>query len=159
MGVLSHLTTINQKNLKSSIAPYCPNICIIRYFASMRYTAIFFSLIFVLMASCYEPQRACKDYKEGEFSFTTAINGKEATTLFTRYNTIEIDYFNGKTDTSSIRWINECEYVVKKMNPTSRNEEKAIHMKILSTTDSSYTFEYGIVGSTNKSIGTAIKLN
>jgi len=111
------------------------------------------------MASCYEPQRACKDYKEGKYSFTTTIDGKEATTLFTRYNDIEIDYFSGKTDTSSIRWINDCEYVVKKMNPTSINEEKAIHMKILTTTDSSYTFEYGIVGSSKKSKGTAIKVN
>ncbi len=124
----------------------------------MRYAVILFSFIFVLTASCYEPQRACKDYKEGEFSFTTTIDGKEETTLFSRYNGIEIDYFNGRSDTSSIRWINECEYVVKKMNPTSINEEKAIHMKILSTTDSSYTFEYGLVGSTNKSVGTAIKV-
>lgn len=125
----------------------------------MRYTFVLFSLLFVLMTSCYEPRRDCKDYKEGEFSFTTTIDGKEATTLFTRYNDVEIDYFSGKTDTSSVRWINECEYVVKKLNPTSINEEKAIHMKILATTDSSYTFEYGIVGSSKKSTGTAIKVN
>ena len=38
-------------------------------------------------------------------------------------------------------------------------EEQAVHMKILSTTDNSYTFEYNIVGDNNKSRGTAIKIN
>ena len=30
---------------------------------------------------------------------------------------MEIDYFQGKVDTSSVRWINDCEYIVKKRNP------------------------------------------
>ena len=125
----------------------------------MRYTFVLFSFLFILVTSCYEPKRDCKDYREGKFSFTTTIDGQEATTIFTRYNNVEIDYFSGKTDTSDVRWINDCEYVVKKLNPTSINEEKAIHMKILTTTDSSYTFEYGLVGSSKKSTGTAIKVN
>lgn len=86
------------------------------------------------------------------------INNEEKTTTFVRYDNIEIDFYEGKSDTSSVRWINDCEYIVKKLNPRSMSEEKSIHMKIRSTTDSSYSFEYGIVGETNKSVGTVIKI-
>jgi hypothetical protein len=41
-----------------------------------------------------------------------------------------------------VRWINDCEFILKKINPRSMSEQDAIHMKILSTSDSSYTFEY-----------------
>lgn len=79
------------------------------------------------------------------------------TTTFVREDNLEIDYFDGRADTSEVRWINECEYVVRKLNPKSAAEEKSIHMKILSTTKDSYAFEYNIVGSSNKSRGTAFK--
>ena len=116
-------------------------------------------MIFFVLTSCYSPQRNCSDFKDGEFSFTTQLNGTEVTTTFVRKGDLEIDYFQGKVDSSSVRWINDCEYIVKKLRPKNRAEEKSIHMKILSTTANSYTFEYNIVGDTNKSKGTAIKTN
>lgn len=112
-----------------------------------------------VMVSCYGPQRDCSRFKEGSFSFTARIDGEDVTTTFIRNDSMEIDYFKGNIDTSSVRWINDCEYIVKKINPKNRSEEKSIHMKILSTTDSSYTFEYGMVGQSQKSRGTAIKTN
>ena len=72
-----------------------------------------------------------------------------------RNDSIEIDYFKGKIDTSSIRWINDCEYIVKKLNPRSRAEEKAIHIKILTTRTNEYTFEYCVVGEEKKQKGIA----
>ena len=78
-------------------------------------------------------------------------------TTFTRNDTLEIDCFNGKSDSSSIRWINDCEYIVKKINPKNMAEEKAIHMKILTTKGNDYVFEYNIVGDTKKQKGTAKK--
>ncbi len=118
---------------------------------------ILFSVI--LLVSCYQPERNCTQFKEGEFSFTSLVNGEELTTTFIRKNDIEIDYFQGKSDTSSVRWINDCEYIVKKLNPKNMAEEKSVHMKILSTTDDTYTFEYNIVGNKKKSRGTATKIN
>ena len=115
--------------------------------------------IFIITSSCYQPERDCKAFKNGTFTFTSIINNEEKTTTFVRYENIEIDYYEGKSDTATVRWINDCEYVVKKLNPANKAEEKSIHMKIRSTTDSSYTFEYGIIGETNKSVGTAIKIN
>ncbi|SDE27860.1 hypothetical protein SAMN05421636_104206 [Pricia antarctica] len=113
-------------------------------------------LLLVLLVSCYQPQRDCKTFKNGNFTFTTTIGDEEKTTTFVRNDSIEIDYFEGKVDTSAVRWINDCEYVVKKINPKNKAEEKSVHMKILSTTEDSYTFEYGIVGESSKSRGTAV---
>lgn len=114
--------------------------------------------VFLVTSSCYQPKRDCKAFKNGTFTFTSIINNEEKTTTFVRYDNIEIDFYEGKSDTSSVRWINDCEYIVKKLNPRNIAEEKSIHMKIRTTTDSSYTFEYGIVGETNKSLGTVLKI-
>ncbi len=115
-------------------------------------------LLPILFFSCYEPQRDCKAFKNGTFEFTATVDGEEMTTTFVREGNTEIDYFQGKTDTSEVRWINDCEYIVKKINPKNKSEEKSIHMKILSTTADSYTFEYSLVGAPVKSKGTAIKV-
>lgn len=74
-----------------------------------------------------------------------------------REGALEVDYFDGKADSSSVRWINDCEYIVKKLNPKNKSEEVPIHIKILTTKDKSYTFEYNAVGQSKKSKGTAIK--
>lgn len=110
-----------------------------------------------LLASCYQPERNCQDFKTGKFSFTTTIDGEEKTTTFVRNENREIDYFEGKADTSSVRWVNDCEYILKKINPKNKAEEKSVHIKILSTEADSYLFEYGLVGETQKSRGTALR--
>jgi hypothetical protein len=56
------------------------------------------------------------------------------------------------------RWINNCELVLRTLNPKSKSELKNIHIKILTTTDSSYTYEYSFVGENRKEIGLAIKI-
>lgn len=76
-----------------------------------------------------------------------------------RNDSVEIDYFRGKADTSSIRWINDCEYILKKINPRSMDEERAVHIKILTTEGNKYNFEYGIVGQTQKKRGSAVKVD
>ena len=116
-------------------------------------------LILTFIFSCSaSPERKCSVFKEGKFSFTTQIDGEEKKTVFERTDKIEIDYFEGKQDTSSIRWINDCEYVLKNLNPKNKAEEKSIHIKILTTTDSSYTFEYNAIGDTRRFKGTAFKI-
>lgn len=97
---------------------------------------------FLLCFGCYKTERNCTDFKTGTFSFNYIENGQEKTATFTRNDTLSIDYINGKADSSSVRWINDCEFILKKLHPSTIQEEKAIHMKILSTTDTSYTFGY-----------------
>jgi len=116
-------------------------------------------LALFLLCSCFEsPQRECKDFKTGKFQFDYEVNGVKKTTTFVRTENQEIDFYEGKSDTSSIKWINDCEYVIQKMNPKNMQEKKAIAMKILSTSDNSYTFEFGIVGSAEKQTGTVKKI-
>ncbi|RZJ72263.1 DNA topoisomerase IV [Flavobacterium sp.] len=108
--------------------------------------------------SCYETQRECKDFKTGEFEFKTKVDGVMRTTKFVRNDTLEIDFYQGKSDTSSIRWVNDCEYIVQKLHPKNMAERKAIAMKILTTSKNSYTFEYGNVGSAATQKGTVTKI-
>ncbi|MFT7628948.1 MAG: hypothetical protein ACI9AT_001704 [Ulvibacter sp.] len=116
---------------------------------------LYLFILFAFLSSCYNPERNCVDFKVGTFEFEAVVGSEVLTTSFVRNDSIEIDYFRGKSDTSSIRWINDCEYIVKKINPKNRAEEKAIHMKILTTTSNTYLFEYNIVGDSNKKRGTA----
>ena len=104
---------------------------------------LFLSLVsLLLLSSCYNIQRNCSDFKTGTFEFNYTIDGIEKTGQFTRTDNLNIDYYEGKVDSSSVRWINDCEFILKKINPKSLSEKNAIHMKILSTTDNTYTFEY-----------------
>ena len=115
-------------------------------------------LAFLLcLTSCYEPERSCQQFRNGSFEFTTTLNGESLTTTFIRRDTLEVDYFQGRADSSSIRWVNDCEFVVQKLNPRSQAEKQAILMKILSTTENSYTFEYGLIGQPPTGKGTALK--
>ncbi|WP_405206825.1 DNA topoisomerase IV [Aquimarina sp. LLG6339-5] len=120
---------------------------------------IFLLFISALFTGCYQQKRDCTEFQTGTFEFETYLNGELAKTTFIRNDSIEIDYFQGKSDTASIRWINDCEYIVKKLHPKNMAEEKAIHMKILTTEKDTYTFEYGLVGvKKNKQKGTAKKI-
>ena len=129
------------------------------YFYNMFRTLFVLLVCSLIVLSCETPQRDCKAFKTGEFTFETLLNGELVTTRFTRNDTLEIDYFQGKIDSSSVRWINDCEYIVQKLNPKSMSEQKAIHMKILYTEGDFYTFEYSLVGENIKQKGTAKKIN
>lgn len=126
---------------------------------------LFFPLLgLVLLTSCYSIERKCSDFKTGTFEFTYTIDGVEQTSKFKRTEYFNIDYHEEKADSSSIRWINDCEFILKKLNPQSNSEKNAIHMKILSTTNDSYTFEYKLaVKQPNKPLnvakGVAIKID
>lgn len=116
-------------------------------------------VISFISVSCYEMERNCKDFHTGTFEFETFIDGELLKTTFVRNDSIEIDHFQGKADTSSIRWINDCEYIVRKLHPKNIDERKAIHMKILHTKKGTYTFEYNLVGQKTKERGMVRKVS
>lgn len=118
----------------------------------------FFLPLLVLM-SCYDVERNCKDFKTGKFKFEYKVNGVKKITFFERNDSIEIETYDGKTDTASIRWVNDCEYILQKIHPKNKAEEKAIGMKILTTSKNSYTFEFGMVGLDAKQKGTVTKIS
>ncbi|MDG5491945.1 hypothetical protein [Psychroserpens sp. SPM9] len=99
-------------------------------------------LLPLVFFNCYQTERHCADFKTGTFEFTYTIDNEEKTGTFVRTEDYNIDFYENKVDSSSVRWINDCEFVLKKLNPKHKNEEKAIHMKIISTTEDAYVFEY-----------------
>jgi hypothetical protein len=115
-------------------------------------------LFTILLVSCSEKERNCKDFKTGKFEFTQDIDGKKQTSTFTRTEKLQIETYNGKTDTASVRWVNDYEFILQKLHPKNMKEQKAISMKILFTEKNSYTFEYAFVGSNNKQRGTVTKI-
>ncbi len=115
--------------------------------------------LLLLLFSCYNQERNCKDFKTGKFSFTQKMGNKEQTSTFERNEKFQIETFEGKTDTATIRWINDCEYILQKLHPKNREERKAISMKILTTKGKTYTFEYSFVGDAKKQKGIVTKID
>ncbi|MGC1203379.1 MAG: DNA topoisomerase IV [Flavobacteriaceae bacterium] len=115
-------------------------------------------ILLLLLTSCYETARNCKDFKTGEFYSEVVINDKLFKSEFKRAENLQIEVYNNKTDSSQLRWINDCEVIFKTINPKNMAEQKDIHLKILTTTDSSYTYEYSYVGETRKQKGIAYKM-
>lgn len=116
-------------------------------------------LILLFLTSCYQQDRNCTDFKTGTFQFEQEIKGKKEISVFERNDSIQIETFRGKTDTSAVRWINDCEFVLNKLHPKGMADKKAVHMKILTTTSDSYTFEYSYVGDSNKMKGIVKKIH
>lgn len=115
--------------------------------------------IIFLLFSCFETQRNCSDFKTGTFKSEVTINGVLYKSTFTRTEKNQVEYYDGKIDSSHVRWINDCEVVFKTINPKNMAERKDIDLKILSTTDSSYTYEYSYIGETKKQKGIAYKVD
>ena len=121
--------------------------------------SIFSLLMLILLTSCYQQERNCKDFKTGKFTSETEIEGKKYTSTFERNDSIQIESYEGKIDTFKVRWTNDCEYIMQNTHPKNREEKKAVQMKILTTNANSYTFEYSFVGDSKKQRGTVTKLN
>jgi len=101
--------------------------------------------ILFLLTSCYSVDRDCENFKIGEFEFTYKLNDTIQRSLFTRTLDYEIEEFNSVIDSSSISWINDCEFVLTKVNPKTNQEKRPVRIKIIRTYENSYDFEYSSV--------------
>ena len=116
-------------------------------------------LLAILFVSCDNPERNCQDYLTGYFFTETTVNDKIYKSTFIRMrNGIQIEEFEGKIDSSRVRWVNDCEMILSPINPKNLNEKKNILIKILTTTDSSYTYEYSLLGNSEKLKAKAIRI-
>ena len=86
------------------------------------------------------------------------IDGVKQTTIFERSDSLQIETFKNKTDTASVRWVSDSEFILQKLHPKTMNEKKAITMKILSTSKLGYTFEYSFIGEEKKQQGFCNKI-
>ena len=101
--------------------------------------------ILFLLTSCYNVDRNCENFKIGEFEFTYKLNDTIQRSLFTRTLDYEIEKFNSVIDSSSISWVNDCEFVLTKINPKTNQEKRPVRIKIIRTYENSYDFEYSSV--------------
>lgn len=121
---------------------------------------IFYLLGAIGCIGCYNVERNCNDFHTGTFQFQQIIGAQLQTSTFLRTESLEIEYFNTKVDSASIRWINDCECVLTKLNPKSNQDKRPISIKIISTKENEYVFEYALVGNQkNKQRGTIVKLS
>ncbi|TBN06498.1 DNA topoisomerase IV [Hyunsoonleella flava] len=111
-----------------------------------------------LIVSCYQTERNCNDFRTGKFYSESVVNDVVYKSRFIRTEQLQIETYDNHTDSSEIRWINDCEVIFRTINPKNMAEQKDIHLKILQTTDSSYTFEYSYVGEVKKAKGTVYKV-
>ena len=109
-----------------------------------------FFILPLILVSCYNVERDCNDFRTGSFEFTTSINDSIVKSTFIRTDKYEIEYFNGIKDSSTIRWVNECEFILTKINPKTNQEKRPIRIKILRTYGNSYDFEYSQVSNPQK---------
>lgn len=116
---------------------------------------LIYLIILTSFFSCYKVERNCKDFKTGQFYSEVTIGDVIYKSTFTRTDSLQIETYDGKVDSTLVRWVNDCEVIYKTINPKNMAERKDVHLKVLVTTDTSYTFEYSYVGETNKQKGIA----
>ena len=115
--------------------------------------------LFIFVIGCYSTQRDCLSFQTGQFEFTSIVGGDTLTTHFVRSKEIEVDYYAGIADSSYVKWVNDCECILRKIAPKNFQDTKPIQMKILSTKANTYMFEYSIVGDEgNKQRGMVTKI-
>ena len=73
---------------------------------------IFYLLGAIGCIGCYNVERNCNDFHTGTFQFQQIIGDQLQTSTFLRTESLEVEYFNTKVDSASIRWINDCECVL-----------------------------------------------
>lgn len=119
-------------------------------------------LLFTILSfhSCNQIERNCNLFKTGEFFSEINYDGALFSSTFSRDDkNIQIEKFQGKIDSSKVRWINDCEMVLSPINPKKLFGKKNILIKILTTTDTSYSYEYSFIGENKKLKAVAIKIN
>ena len=109
-----------------------------------------FLILPLLLISCYSVERDCNDFRTGSFEFSSSINDSVVKSTFIRTDNYEIEEFKGVKDSSTIRWVNECEFILTKINPSTNQEKRPIRIKILRTMGDSYDFEYSQVSNPSK---------
>ena len=119
---------------------------------------LLFTILF--FHSCNQIERNCNLFKTGEFFSEINYDGVLFSSTFSRDDkNIQIEKFQDKIDSSKVRWINDCEMVLSPINPKKLSGKKNILIKILTTTDTSYSYEYSFIGENKKLKAVAIKIN
>ena len=97
---------------------------------------------------------------------TDMVYGLQSVGMTTNFNLEQafelgqIEIYENKIDSATVKWVNECEFILTKINPKSNQDKRPVKIEILSTQDKEYFFEYSLVNNPEKRFrGKAIKVN
>ena len=102
-------------------------------------------VLLLLLTSCYSIDRDCNNFRTGKFEFSYELNDTIKKSIFTRTLDYEIEQYDNIIDSSSISWVNNCEFILTKLNPKTNQEKRPVKIKIIRTYEDSYDFEYSPV--------------
>ena len=95
-------------------------------------------------------------FKEGDFK--TYLGKKKDSSYFYRTNKIQIETYQNKSDTFHIRWKNNFEYELKKVNPKTKLDSIPFIVKITAIKENYYKFKGAYLGSNFKQEGITYKI-
>ncbi len=119
------------------------------FFLKQSDIVIYFLFLFTFF-SCYKIEKNCNDFKTGTFEFSSIVNGEIKKSRFIRSEALEIELYNNKIDSATVKWVNNCEFILTKINPTSNQDKRPVKIEILSTSAKEYFFEYSLVSNPGK---------
>lgn len=102
-------------------------------------------VLLLLLTSCYTADRDCNQFRTGKFEFSYELNDTIKKSIFTRTLDYEIEEYDNVVDSSSISWVNDCEFILTKLNPKTNQEKRPVKIRIIRTYEDSYDFEYSSV--------------
>lgn len=114
-------------------------------------------LIFILFIACKEESINPDRFKQGTFLLPEGKGYSK--TEITRIDSLQIEKYEDRIDTLSIRWHNNFNYTLKMLHPKIAVDKEPIHVKITDIKDDRYTFDAVIGNSNYIQKGTIIKTN
>lgn len=117
-------------------------------------------ILFTLFALTGCQPKQLKDvdyYKTGVFK--TVLKDMNISSIAKRNDSIQIETFEGKSDTFSIKWKSDFEYILLKKSPKTALDSTPFHVKITKFDGDSYQFKAFYKDSNFKQEGTSQKLN
>jgi len=100
----------------------------------------------LLMGACRSADCDCAHFQRGTMVSMQRINGKVQQTQIQRFDKWQLETYQNHTDTINIRWVNDCEWVLKAKHPITMAERKGLSMKIVRTQADTAWVRYGYVG-------------
>ncbi|MEE9349073.1 MAG: hypothetical protein V3U80_03435 [Flavobacteriaceae bacterium] len=80
-------------------------------------------------------------------TFISTLDNSDLTTKFIRNDSIQIDFFKSTIDSSYITWNSDFEYVLKNLNPKTKNDQFEFIVRITGIYADYYTYKGHFKGS------------
>ena len=111
-----------------------------------RFIVVLFIFCFAGFSCVQKPSCVCTQFHDGTYLSVQTVNGTKDTTRIVRKGNEQIETYHGHKDTAVIRWVNDCELIVRPKHPHSMEDRKALSMKIIRTDINSCLVRYSYVG-------------